>query len=55
MVRTTDIDVLIIALVNMKKLPADVNVWPEMGLHTNNTIRCVNVNKLHQALGNSLC
>ena len=26
-----------------------------MGLHTNNKLRYVNVNKPHQALGNSLC
>ena len=53
-VRTADTDVLTIALANMKKVPADINVWLKMGLHTNSTLRCVNVNKLDQALGNSL-
>ena len=39
----------------MEKLPAGINVWLEMGLHTNNTLRYVNANQLHQVLGNSLC
>ena len=54
-VRTADTDFLIIALENMKKLPAGINVWLEMGLHTNNTLRYVKKNKLHQELGNSFC
>ena len=54
-VRTVDTDVLIIALANLEKLPAGINVWLEMGHYTNNTPRYVYVNKLHQALGNSLC
>ena len=54
-VRTADTNALIMALANMEKLPADINIWLQMGLHTNNTLRYVNVNKLHQALCNSLC
>ena len=54
-VRTADTDVLIIAPANMGKLPAGINAWLEMGLHMNNTLRYVNMNQLHQALGNSLC
>ena len=54
-VTTADIDILIIALANIEQLLAGINVWLEMGLHANNTLRYVNVTKLHQALGNSLC
>ena len=36
-VRTADTDVLIIALANMEKCPAAINVWLKLGLHTNNT------------------
>ena len=36
-VRTADTDVLIIALANMEKRPAAINVWLKLGLHTNNT------------------
>ena len=39
-VRTTDTD--IIALANIEKLPAGTNVWLQMGLHTNITLRYVN-------------
>ena len=53
-VRIADTGILIIAVANMEKLPAGINVWLEIGLHTNNTLRYVNVNKFHQALGNSL-
>ena len=53
-VRTADTDVLIIALANMEKLPVGINIWLQMGLHMNNTLRYVNVNKLYQALGSSL-
>ena len=58
-VRTADTDVLIIALINIEKLPAAIpvwlDVWLEIGLRTNNTLRYVNVGKLLQTLGNSLC
>ena len=54
-VSTADTDVLIIALANMEKLPAGINVWLEMRLYINNTLRYVNMNKFHHALGNSLC
>ena len=53
-VRTADTDILIIALTNIEKLPAVINLWLIFELYTNNTIRCENVNKLHQTLGNSL-
>ena len=56
MVRTADTDVLIIALVNIEKIPTIINVWPENGNSHEFTLRYVNVTKLHQALGNnSLC
>ena len=51
-VRIADTGILIIALANMEK--AGINVWLEIRLHANNTLRYVNVNKLHQAQGNSL-
>ena len=53
MVRTADTNVLIIALANIGKLGACINVWLEMILYMNNTLRYMNVNKLQQALGNS--
>ena len=53
--KTADTDVLIIALVNVEKLPVGVNIWLQMGIHTNNTLKYVNVKKLYQTLGNSLC
>ena len=37
-VRTADTEVLITALGNIEKLLACINVWLEMGLHTNNTL-----------------
>ena len=49
MVRTVDTDVLIIALANTEKFPADINILLEMGHYTNNTVRYVNVNKFHLA------
>ena len=54
-VRTTDTEVLTIVLANIEKLPAGIDVWLEMGLHTNNTFKYVKLTKLHQNLGNSLC
>lgn len=54
-IRTVHTDVLIKALANIEKLPACVNVWFEIGRHTNNTIKYVNVKKLHQAIGSSFC
>ena len=42
---------LIIALVIIEKLPALINVWLEVGIRTNNTLRYVNVTKLHQTRG----
>ena len=40
---------------NVEKFSAGINVWLETELHTSNTLRHVNVNKLDQSLGNSLC
>ena len=54
-VRIALTDVLIKTLTSIEKLPAGVNAWFEVGLHTNNTLKYVNVKKLHQAIGNSLC
>ena len=54
-VRTAYTDVLIIAQPNAEKLPAGINVLLKMGLHTNTTLRYVNVNKLLQLLANSVC
>ena len=34
----------------MEKFSADINILLEVGLHTNNTLRYGNVNKLDQAL-----
>ena len=53
-VRTADTGVLIIALTNMEKLPAGINLWLIFELYTNNPIRYENVNKLRRTLGNSL-
>lgn len=39
-----------IALADMEKIPADINIWLEMGLDMNNPLGHANVNKLLQAL-----
>ena len=40
-VRILYTDALIVALANIEKLPAGVNAWLEMRLHTNSTLRYV--------------
>lgn len=54
-IRTVHTDVLIKAQANIEKVPACVNVWFEIGHHTNNTIKYVNVKQPHQAIGSNFC
>ena len=54
-VRTADTDVLIIALGNLRNIDPSINVWLEVGLLTQNTLRYINVNDLRQSLGQTLC
>ena len=55
-VRTADTDILIIALANMEILSAGINIWLEMGLHTNNTLRYMCISEhIAPSTGNSIC
>jgi hypothetical protein len=52
-IRTADTDVLLIALGCFEHINY-INLWLEVGLYTRNTLRFINVNQLHNKLGNKL-
>ena len=54
-IRTADTDVLIIALCNFPKLHSGMQLWLEVGLYTQNTLRYIDINAMHQQLDNDLC
>ena len=54
-IRTVDTDVLVIALGSFDCLENNINLWINVGTSGNNTLRYVNVNKLHEVLGDRLC
>ena len=53
--RTYDIDVLCIALGIRKQLSCDHHIWLEVGHYTDNTLRYIDVDKIHDTLGESVC
>ena len=53
-IRTSDSDILAIAVGNHWKLPHDIQVFLELGLVSNNTLRYVNVTKMYKKLGDEL-
>ena len=54
-IRTADLDVLIIAPDCISQIPIYINLWPEVGLYSKNTLRYTNVNKLNGKLGDLVC
>ena len=54
-VRTADTDCLIIALGCKRFYNPLLKIWLEVGLMSKNTLRYINVNELHTALGEPLC
>ena len=53
-IRVRDCDVLVIALGVFEMLQATLNLWLEVGIFSNNTIRYVSVNQHFNALGTKL-
>ena len=54
-IRTSDTDVLVIALCCLEHIPVSVNVWLEVGLYAKNSLRYIDVRKLFNKLGKDLC
>lgn len=54
-IRTSDTDVLVVALGNIDKIKSGVKVFLELGLASKNTLRFVEVISLSQKLGPRLC
>ena len=54
-IRIRDSDLLIIALGIFDKLNANLNLWLEIGLYSNNTLEYINIKQLFNRLGESLC
>ena len=54
-IRTVDADILVISLCNMPKLFQGLKAWLEVCLPLNNLLRYMNMNKINQSLGCSLC
>lgn len=53
-IRTIDTDVVVIALGCFHHLK-DKNIWVESGVQSKNNLRYININKLYDHLGESLC
>ena len=53
--RTNDSDVAIILLGSNQNFDPNLVVWMEMGLYTKNTLRYINITKLYEKLGGTLC
>lgn len=54
-IRTSDTDVLVIALANNENIRRGVQTYLEVGLSSNNPLRFINVTKLAVKLGPLLC
>ena len=54
-IRTNDTDVLVALLGSYHDVRGGLNIWLEMGLHFNNTLRYINVTQLQAHLGEILC
>ena len=53
-IRTTDTDCLIIALGLKHLYDQQLQIWLEVGLQSNNSLRYININALHAKLGETL-
>ena len=54
-IRTSDTDVLVTALVCLEHKPESINIWLEVGLYAKNSLRYIDVRKLFNKLGKDLC
>ena len=54
-IRTSDTDVLVIALGWLENIPESINVWLKVGLYTKNSLRYIDVRELSNKLGKDLC
>ena len=54
-IRTSDTDVLVIALGCLEHIPESINLWLEVGLYAKNSLRYIDVRKLFNKLGKDLC
>ena len=54
-IRTADADVAFICLANLEKLHPTIELWVEVGRFTQNTLRYIHINTMHQQLGSQLC
>ena len=54
-IRTADTDCLVIALGCRHLFNPSVHVWLEVGVHGNNSQRFIEIDALHQKLGNDVC
>ena len=53
--RTYDTDVLCIALGIRNQLSREHHIWLEVGHYTNNTLRYIDIDKIHDYFGDSVC
>ena len=53
-IRTSDTDVLVIALANNRHIHHALQIYLEVGLSSNNSLRFINVRKLADKLGSGL-
>ena len=54
-IRVRDSDVLVIALGVFHMMQADLNLWFEVGLFSDNSLRYIIVNQIYEALGIKVC
>ena len=54
-IRTSDTDVLVIALGCLEHIPESINLWLEVGLYAKNSLRYIDVRKLFNKLGKDFC
>ena len=54
-IRTSDTDVLVIALGWLENIPESINVWLKVGLYAKNSLRYIDVRELSNKLGKDLC
>ena len=54
-IRTADTDCLVIGLGCKPLYDASLKIWLEVGLRSKNTLRYINLNQLHESLGETLC
>ena len=54
-IRMRDSDVFVIALGVFHMMQADLNLWFEVGLFSDNSLRYISVNQIYEALGIKVC